>query len=146
MIGPVRPSPAAADAFSARIANVEKEGMEAMANTIPSSAVSSTASPLVKSFIRELLLAQDPAGYISNCRIIAGAKVPRYEDVKCPVLLIAGDEDRSAPLEGCRGIFEQLTGSEGKIMVVLERCGHWHCLEKGDEVAREIVRWLVKRL
>jgi len=35
LIGPVYPSAAVTDVFSKRIALVEKEGMEAMANTIP---------------------------------------------------------------------------------------------------------------
>ncbi|KAJ9648953.1 Chk1 protein kinase [Coniosporium tulheliwenetii] len=116
---PRLPLPAVADVFSKRIALVEKEGMEAMANTIPYAAVGKAASPLVKAFIRELLLAQDAAGYISNCRVIAGARPPAFGDVKVPVLVLAGEEDKSAPLDGCKKMLEEL-GSEVRRLEVLE--------------------------
>lgn len=140
LIGPVYPSSAVADVFSKRIALVEKEGMEAMANTIPYAAVGKAASPLVKAFIRELLLGQDAAGYISNCRVIAGARPPAFGDVKVPVLVLAGEEDKSAPLEGCKKLVGEL-GSEVKRLEVLEGCGHWHCLEKWEVVGEKIVEF-----
>lgn len=126
-IGPVLPSSQVAEIFEKRIELVEEQGMEPLANTIPSAATGSKASALTKAFVRELLLAQDPAGYRSNCRVIARAKVPEYGKVKCPVLIVAGEEDKSAPLEGSKKMFEQLETE--KDMVVLEGVGHWHCVE-----------------
>jgi pimeloyl-ACP methyl ester carboxylesterase len=111
--------------------------MEAMANTVPQAAVGKEASPLVKAMIRELLLAQDPAGYISNCRVIINAVLPSYSRISVPVLILAGDEDMSAPLEGCKKIFDEITHSEKKLEV-MKGIGHWHCLEAFDEVARLI--------
>jgi len=140
-IGPVYPSSAVADVFEKRIQTVEREGMEAMANTIPAAATGKRASPLVRSFIRELLLAQDARGYVSNCRVIATAKPPAYRDVKGPVLVLAGEEDKSAPLEGCKKMFEEV-GTEEKRLEVLEGCGHWHCVEAWEEVGERIVVFL----
>jgi pimeloyl-ACP methyl ester carboxylesterase len=51
------------------------------------------------------------------------------------MLIIAGDEDKSAPLTGCEFILGQL-GSKSKSLEVLKGVGHWHCVEAGDEVAR----------
>lgn len=137
-IGPVYPSPNVAPVFEKRIETVSSEGMEAMANTIPNAAVGSKASPLVKAMIRELLLGQPPAGYISNCKVIANAQRPAYENIKIPILLIAGEEDKSAPLDAAKKMFAE-TGTEEKKMVVLEGIGHWQCLEAPELVAKHIV-------
>jgi pimeloyl-ACP methyl ester carboxylesterase len=55
--------------------------------------------------------------------------------VQCPVLIIAGEEDKSAPLKGCQFIFEELSSRE-KRLEVLKGVGHWHCVEASDEVGR----------
>lgn len=127
-IGPVYPSSQIARVFEKRIKIVEKEGMEPLANSIPQMATGSKASPVVRAFIRELLLAQDKWGYVSNCRVIADAKPPKYGKIKVPVLIIAGEEDKSAPLEGCKRMFEELS-TEQKRLELLKGVGHWHCIE-----------------
>jgi pimeloyl-ACP methyl ester carboxylesterase len=111
--------------------------MEAMANTIPSSAPAKKASPLVRAFMRELLLGQNPAGYISNCRVIINAKPPAYSKIAVPVLIIAGDEDKAAPLEGCQKMFDEMNTE--KRLQVMKGVGHWHCLEEPDEVSKLIL-------
>lgn len=69
-------------------------------------------------------------GYISNCRVIASAEVPAYENISVPVLVLAGREDKSAPLEGCEKMFEMAgTEKDRKRLVVLEGVGHWCVLE-----------------
>ncbi|OCK81995.1 3-oxoadipate enol-lactone hydrolase [Lepidopterella palustris CBS 459.81] len=138
MIGPVYPSNSVADIFDKRIQVVEKEGMEPMANTISTASTGKKASPVARAFIRELLLAQDPAGYISNCRVIASAKPPNYAKIAVPVLILAGEEDKSAPLQGCEKMFEQMGTSEKK-MEVLKGVGHWHCVEAFEEVGKQIL-------
>jgi pimeloyl-ACP methyl ester carboxylesterase len=139
----VNPSKVVSEAFEKRITAVEAGGMEAMANTIPQSATSSKSSALTHAFIRELLLAQRPAGYISNCRVIMNAAVPNYDAVNCPVLVLAGDEDKSAPVDMCRKIFEELgTDGKSKVWTVLNDCGHWPALEKPNEVVQEMLKFL----
>lgn len=138
LIGPVYPSAGVAAVFAKRIETVERDGMEAMANTIPAAATAKDASPLARAFIRELLLAQDKWGYISNCRVIANAQRPAYEDVRVPVLLLAGAEDKSAPLDMCKKQFEEL-GTEEKALEILPGVGHWHCLEAPDVVSAKII-------
>lgn len=142
LLGPVYPSKDVGPTFEKRIEAVEKDGMDAMANTVPYGAVGSQAQPIHHAFIREVLLAQDPAGYISMCRVIANAyqSPPDYAKVVCPVLIIAGDEDKSAPVAMSERIMQQL-GTEEKRMVVLEKCGHWMCTEAGEQTAKEIVEF-----
>ena len=134
LIGPVYPNPGLTPIFEKRIEAVQKDGMQPMADSIPQAAVGKKASPLAKAMIRELLLSQDPAGYVSNCRVIVNAKPPQYGDIGVPVLIIAGSEDKSAPLEGCQRMFGEIGSSEKKLEI-LEGIGHWHCLEAADEVA-----------
>lgn len=141
LVGPVHPTPSVAKVFESRIENVQKNGMEAMANTIPAAATGTGAQAVHRAFIRELLLGQTIEGYVSNCRVIESAKAPEYGEVHCPVLVIAGDEDKSAPLEGCKTILDGL-GSRVKRLEVLKECGHWQCIEKPDEVGKLIVKFL----
>jgi pimeloyl-ACP methyl ester carboxylesterase len=111
-----------------------------MANTIPSAAVGSRSTPLQRAFIRELLLGQNPKGYAALCRAIASAQVPDYAAVRAPFLLIAGEEDKSASMEGCQYIFEHVS-SHSKSMEVLKGIGHWHCIEAPDDVGRLIAQF-----
>lgn len=115
-------------------------GMEPMANSIPSAAVGSRSTPLQRAFIRELLLGQNPKGYAALCRAIASAQAPDYATVRAPFLLIAGEEDKSASMEGCKYIFEHVS-SQSKSMEVLQGVGHWHCIESPDEVGKLIARF-----
>jgi pimeloyl-ACP methyl ester carboxylesterase len=137
-IGPVYPGEHITAAFEKRIETVESQGMEAMANTIPNAAVGSKANVLVKAMIRELLLGQDPAGYVSNCRVIACAKPPKYSKIKVPVLVIAGEEDKSAALNLVKKMYGEI-GTEEKKLVVMEGVGHWQCLEAPELVAKHIL-------
>ncbi|KAK8152132.1 3-oxoadipate enol-lactone hydrolase [Phyllosticta citrichinensis] len=141
LIGPVYPSSAVTAVFEKRIAAVEAENaMDAMANSIPAAATAASASSLARAMIRELLLAQSPAGYVSNCRVIAAARPPAYPHVKVPTLLLAGEEDKSAPLESTMRMYEEL-GAESKRLVVLSKVGHWHAIEAPEAVANAITEF-----
>lgn len=108
-----------------------------MANTIPEAATGSRSTPLQKAFIRELIINQDANGYISLCRVVSAAHAPDYHAVKTAYLLIASDEDKSAPIAGCRHIFENIS-SQNKSFEVISGVGHWHCIEAPDEVGKLI--------
>ncbi|KAF7712577.1 3-oxoadipate enol-lactonase 1 [Penicillium ucsense] len=136
-IGPTHPSDTLVGAMNSRVDKVSEAGMEPMANTIPSAAVGSRSTPLQRAFIRELLLGQDAKGYIALCGAISSARVPEYSAVHAPFLLIAGEEDKSAAMEGCRHILAHV-GSQSKRMEVLSGVGHWHCIEAPEEVGRLI--------
>lgn len=114
--------------------------MEAMAATVPTAATGPTATPLQHAFIRALLLSQRPAGYMSMCRVIGSATPPDYAKIRVPVLVVAGDEDKSAPLQGCEEILRRI-GAEEKRIEVLEGVGHWICIESPDKVTDAIARF-----
>lgn len=88
--------------------------------------------------IRELILSQEPESYASHCNAIVNLKDPGFEAIKTPVLLLAGEEDQSAPLAGVQYIHDHL-GSARKELKVYEAVGHWHCIEAPDRVGTDIV-------
>ncbi|KAJ5997084.1 hypothetical protein N7522_008744 [Penicillium canescens] len=139
-IGPTHPSDMLVTIMSKRSETVLESGMESMANTIPFGAVGSRSTPLQKAFIRELISGQDPKGYAALCRAIASAKPADYAAIKAPFLLIAGEEDKSASMEGCRHIFDRVS-SEKKSFEVLKGVGHWHCIEAANEVGALIAKF-----
>lgn len=138
-IGPVNPTSVKPEVFQTRIDAVAKDGMDSLANSIPTAATNANSTALQRALIRELIIGQDPVSYASHCRVIMEMQEPEggFAAVKCPALIIAGDEDKSAPLEGCKSIHEHL-GSSQKDLQVLEGVGHWHCIEAGDRVAGAI--------
>lgn len=156
-VGPVNPGSVKPEMFSSRIETVlkgmlrscsasahdprmlmpETEGMEPLANTIPKAATSEKSTALTRAFVRELILQSDTKSYASHCQAIVDAKEPDFGAVKAASLILAGREDKSAPLEGCQFIHEHI-GSAHKKLDVLEDCGHWHCVERPSEVAQKI--------
>lgn len=125
LLGPVHPTPAMGDVFTQRIENVIKskyhlvqclvlrrannlsDGMEGLADTIPNAATGSSATQVHRSFVRTLVMAQDPQGYASLCRVIADAEAPDYSSVTCPILIIAGADDKTAPLKSSEEILKR---------------------------------------
>ncbi|PNS17008.1 hypothetical protein CAC42_4972 [Sphaceloma murrayae] len=134
LCAPVYPTEAAGAVFADRIEKVGKGGMEGLADVIPAMATGTTATGLQKAFVRELIGRNDPAAYISLCRVIAGAweDVPKYEDVQCPVLIVAGKEDKNPSVDMCETILGRL-GSQRKEIKILDGVGHWTCIEAPDE-------------
>lgn len=142
-IGPVNPASVKAEMFQTRIDTVKKEGMEPLANTIPTSATNANSTPLQRALIRELIIGQDPKSYASHCEVIMNMQEPKggFGAVECPALILAGEEDKSAPLEGCQYIHKHL-GSAKKDLKILKGVGHWHCIEAGEQVAKDIAAFI----
>ena len=80
---------------------------EGVAAVVPSAATGPKATATQQAFIRTLLLAQSPEGYKSLCRTIQWANRPQYEDIKCPLLIIAGSHDKTSPLGGSEHILQR---------------------------------------
>ncbi|KAL2819356.1 Alpha/Beta hydrolase protein [Aspergillus cavernicola] len=137
-IGPTHPSETLTSVMQKRSETATQGGMESLANSIPYQATGSAASPLAQSFIRELVLGQNQKGYAALCQAIANAPTIDYSAIKVPFLLIAGEEDKSASIEGCQHIFDCVS-SENKKMEVLKQVGHWHCIEAPEEVGEAIL-------
>ncbi|KAF5011057.1 hypothetical protein FDECE_2796 [Fusarium decemcellulare] len=163
LIGPVLPKPGLADIFSARIKTVKErpfnhtpklyiqvltsseDGMEAMANAIPFAATGSKSTLTQKAFIRALLLSQKTDGYTALCDAIAKAERPVYADAHCPLLIIAGEEDKTSPVPDSETILKSWGSDDAtKSIRVLPGVGHWHCIEAADEVGSALEQFLVQ--
>jgi pimeloyl-ACP methyl ester carboxylesterase len=121
-----------------QIAKYYLDGMEPVADSLPASATGSRSTPLQRAFIRELLISQDPLGYVALCTAIRTAKDPDLAAISVPVLLITGEEDKSATREGCNFILQNLKSTVKKLEV-LDGVGHWQSIEAPVEVGKLIV-------
>ncbi len=76
---------------------------------------------------------------MSLCNVISKALKPRYSTIQVPLLLLAGKEDKTAALPACEEI-QARYGTEGekKRLVIVEGCGHWHCVESSEKIADEV--------
>ncbi|KAE9363563.1 3-oxoadipate enol-lactone hydrolase-like protein [Stipitochalara longipes BDJ] len=143
LIGPVNPDPALVSVFEKRIEVVKKDGLEALANNIPTGATGSKAGPLQHAFIRSLILGTSSEGYISLCNVIAKASKPDYSSIEAPLLILVGAEDKTAPLASSEAILNTYgTSKERKKLEILDGVGHWHCVEAVDDVARHLVTFI----
>jgi len=139
LIAPVHPNAAVGGVMMIRAESVLKQGMLAVSDAIPHAAVGSSCPPVVKAFIRELLMGQQAinvAGYAAACRAIASARAPEYSLITAPVYIIAGEEDKTAPVAGCLEIQRSMTNTNK--MDVLPGVGHWICIEASEIVSEKI--------
>lgn len=121
------------------VENLLANSVESLGNTVPKAATGSASTPLHQAFIRALILGTTPAGYVSLCKVIAGASQPAYNRITAPLLIVAGGDDKTAPLDACKEIFESYgTVKDKKRIEVLDGVGHWHCVEAGEDVAKLI--------
>jgi pimeloyl-ACP methyl ester carboxylesterase len=113
-------------------------GMQAIADAIVAGATSADTrqhQPVAVALVRESVMRQDPDGYARSCDALADAQAAPVHDIRCPTLLVTGDEDGVAPPQSVRAIGERIPDSR---VVVYPRCGHWTTFERPDECLREL--------
>jgi 3-oxoadipate enol-lactonase len=124
-----------------RAATARGGGMSEVADQVAQGGTSSdtkTKNPAAVAFVRESILRQDPEGYARTCEALAEAHAADLSRIRCPALLISGDEDAVAPPSMARSIAAAIAGAK---TVVLPRCGHWIMLERPEEVNAEVKRF-----
>lgn len=130
---PEPPEPAR-DSIRERAAKVRSGGMQAIADSIAAAGTSSDTKvnqPSAVAFVRESLMAQNPEGYARNCEALADARAVDHSLIRCPVLLITGEEDRSAPVAVARGLASAIPSAD---LQLLAGCGHWATIERPKQV------------
>ena len=128
------PPEAARKALRDRAAKVRAEGMAAIADAIVTAGTSddTKANNLVAcSFVRESIMAQPAEGYARACEALAALKRADLSGVRCPALLLTGDQDRTAPPETGAALAGMIPGAEFR---VLDGCGHWATIERAKQV------------
>ncbi len=135
LLGPLAQLPQPArGAIRERAAAARKDGMIPIADTlvqVATSAETKTQRPGVTALVREILMRQDPEGYARTCEALAAAKSADLAKIKCPTLLITGDEDAVAPPAAVQKLGQAIKRAK---VVILSGCGHWTPLEKPAEV------------
>lgn len=113
-----------------------ESGMQVIADTLLQSSVAATTRdrrPSALAFVRLSLMRQDPDGYGRTCAALAQARRADLSAVRCPALLVTGDEDGVAPPTAVRELAAALPDARAE---VLRGCGHWTPVEAPDECQR----------
>src|SRR6266545_4983420 len=83
-----------------------------------------------------------PAGYIGCCHAIPAIDVTdRLKELRCPALIIVGEEDPGTPVEMAREIHAALPGSQ---LAILRSASHLSNVEQPEEFNRTLRGFLDK--
>ncbi len=128
-----------------RAIKARADGMAGVADTIVQASLSTQSresQPVTVGLVREVLMAQDPEGYARSCEALSDAQPADLARIKCPTLLVTGDEDAIAPPQVSRAMAAAMPHAQVEI---LSKCGHWTPLERVPECRRLISRFLEQR-
>ena len=136
---------AAAAVWEERIRTVGAKGMEPMVAptlerwfTAPFRARRKDVTERVGAMIRST----PPAGYVGCCHALPKISVTeKLRDVRCPALVIVGEEDPGTPVEMAREIQAALPAAE---LAILHRASHLSNVEQPGEFNRVLAGFLDK--
>jgi 3-oxoadipate enol-lactonase len=122
-----------------RIRTVETQGMEPLAEPTLQRWFTEdfrNRNPEPVSRIRGLILATPVAGYVGCSRAIPKTNLSaRLKEIRCPILVIAGEDDPGTPVAMAREIHENAPGSK---LVVIPRAAHLSNIEQPEGFNRAL--------
>ena len=139
--GLYEPTAVARDALRQRAGAARSGGMTEIADAIVAGALAAETkarNPAAVAFVRESVMRQSAEGYARSCEALAEAQAANHQRIRCPVVIINGDEDAVAPASMARTLAERITGARA---IILPRCGHWPTIERVDQVNTELRRF-----
>ena len=140
LVGPLaEPPPAARAALTERAKLARSEGLVPIADALVQASISvasRTANPTVAAFVREILMRQPAEGYARTCEALAAATAAKPEAIRCPTVLITGDEDGVGPPHATAQLARAIAGARA---VIFPSTGHWTPVEKPTEVNRTLL-------
>ena len=153
LFGPLlAPADPARTAIRARAQKVRSEGaagMQEVANALVQAATSASTKAkrhAAVAFVRESLMRQSPDGYARSCEALADAQPADVAKIRCPTLLVTGDEDAVAPPQSVRLMGDRIAeGGTAVEVEVLRGCGHWTPVEMPDECVDLLRRFHAQR-
>ena len=96
--------------------------------------------PEVVDWVRAMIRATNPAGYVGCCHAIAALDLTdRLGAIKIPTLIIVGEDDPGTPVAASEAIRERIPGSE---LVVLKSASHLSNIEQADAFTRALTAFL----
>lgn len=142
LVGPLAEPPAPArSAVRERAALARKEGMAPVADALVQAATSAETrahQPAAAAFVREILMRQDAEGYARSCEALATAASADLDKVRCPTLLVTGDEDAVSPPPAVKALCGRIANAR---LIVLTGCGHWAPIEKPAQVTAALLNF-----
>ena len=136
---------AAAPVWEERIKTVGAKGMEPMvAGTLERwfTAPFRARRRDVIERIGSMIKGTPPAGYIGCCHAIPKINVTdRLKELRCPALVIVGEEDPGTPVEMARDIHAALPGAQ---LAILRSASHLSNVEQPEEFNRVLLDFLDK--
>lgn len=137
--------PAAKEVFNKRIEAVQKDGMIGVADTVLSGALSAAtreANSTLAGLYRDMLLSNDPTCYIGHCRaLMAGSAKDDQPRIKCPTLVLVGDQDPVTPLASARQVAAAIRGSRLRI---IPGTAHMTMLERPESFNTALVEFIAE--
>ena len=125
-----------AEMWATRIAAIEKDGIEALADGVLERWFTPDFRARRKTDLagyRNMLVRQDPIGYAATCGAIRDADFTEtVSGIKVPVLCIGGDQDGSTPPDLIKTTAGMIAGARVEIV---DSCGHIPCVEQPEELA-----------
>jgi 3-oxoadipate enol-lactonase len=108
------------EAFVKRAETVLKDGMIAIADAVLAGALTAATrdgNAVLAGLYREVLLANDPAAYAAQCHaLINGSAKADQANIRCPTLILVGDQDTVTPLTLCRAIASAIANCRIRIV------------------------------
>ena len=142
LFGPLaEPPEAARQAIRDRGAVARRDGMAPIADTLVQVAISADTKahyPAAAAFVREILMRQDAEGYARTCEALAAATSADLGSIRCPTLLVTGDEDGVSPPPAVRTLKRRIKGSR---LLVFPGCGHWTPIEKPAQASAALLNF-----
>ena len=138
-----RRPPDAAKMWSERIQNAQTKGMDALvAGTLERwfTEPYRKARKDVMERIGNDIRATPVAGFVGCCQAISKIDLTdRLKEVKCPTLVMVGEQDMGTPVDAARAIHQNLPGSELK---VIASAAHLSNIEQADEFNKAMTAFL----
>lgn len=138
-----RRPPDAAKMWSERIQNAQTKGMEALVEGTLGRWFTEPyrkARPDVMKRIGDGIRNTPVAGFVGCCHAISRIDLTdRLKEIKCPALVIVGEQDMGTPVDAARAIHQNLPGSELKI---IPSAAHLSNVEQADEFNKAMIAFL----
>jgi 3-oxoadipate enol-lactonase len=98
--------------------------------------------PEVVARVRAMLRPTDPVGYVGAIRAIGYVDLREaIAAIRCPTLILVGEQDHGTDLSMARTMHERIAGSE---LVVLPGAAHCSCVEAAGEFNRALTAFLAR--
>jgi pimeloyl-ACP methyl ester carboxylesterase len=94
---------------------------------------------LAQAFVKASLLATNSEAYAQACLALGSAQDPDYSKIQAPVLVVAGDQDKTSPSATVDFLKQAIKDIK---VAPLTGVGHWHMVEDVSGSSRALQDFL----